>query len=159
MREPDEIIGESYASQPATRPAETVSSRTDVTTVAASWHAPLPPPNLLERYDAILPGAADRILQMSEKQQEHTHNLETTAIGIERTVIVSDARRGYFGMTAGFIISVLVILGGIFLIATGHEWAGSVLVGINLTGLAGVFVYGSKARRDERNRNAENMTE
>ena len=31
-----------------------------------------------------------------------------------------------------------------------HEWPGVVITGMPLTGLAGVFVYGSKARRDER---------
>jgi hypothetical protein len=96
---------------------------------------------------------------MAEKQQEHAYNLDRTAIGIEQTVIVGDSRRAYLGLAAGFIISALGIGGGIYLIATGHDWAGLALAGVNLTGLVGVFVYGSKARRDERNRNAENMTE
>ncbi len=81
-----------------------------------------------------------------------------SVIGIERTIVISDARRAYFGLVAGFIISLLVIAGGIYLIATGHEWAGSVLISLNLTGLVGVFIYGSKARCDERNRNTENTT-
>ena len=96
---------------------------------------------------------------MAEKQQEQDHNVQMEAIGIERTVVVSDARRAYFGLLAGFIISLLVIGGSIYLITTGHDWAGVVLIGINLSGLIGVFVYGSKARRDERRRNAENTTE
>ncbi len=96
---------------------------------------------------------------MAEKQQEQDHNIQMEAISIERTVVVSDARRAYLGLLAGFIISLLVVGGGIYIIATGHDWAGVALIGINLSGLVGVFVYGSKARRDERNRNAENTTE
>ena len=159
MCEPDEITGESGAGQSAELLAEATPPPADVTAIRASWRAPLPPPNALARYNDVLPGAAERILQMAEKQQEQDHNIQMEAISIERTVVVSDARRAYLGLLAGFIISLLVVGGGIYIIATGHDWAGVVLIGINLSGLVGVFVYGSKARRDERNRNAENTTE
>jgi uncharacterized membrane protein len=152
MREPDELIAESSPNQPVARPAEIVSSHTDITAITASWRAPLPPPDALQRYEEILPGSANRILEMAEKQHEHR-------ISIERTIVFGNSRRAYLGLAAGFIISALGIGGGIYLIATGHDWAGLALAGVNLTGLVGVFVYGSKARRDERNRNAENMTE
>ena len=75
-------------------------------------------------------GAAERILQMAERQQEQDHNAQMAAIGIERTVVVSDSRRAYLGLAAGFIISLLVIGGGIYLIAAGHDWAGVALIGI-----------------------------
>ena len=142
------------ASQPAELPPEDALPNADVTAIRASWRAPLPPPSALARYNDVLPGAAERILQMAERQQQQDHNAEMAAIGIERTVVVQDARRAYLGMLAGFIISLLVIGGGIYLIATGRDWAGVVLISINLSGLVGVFVYGSKMRRDDRNRNA-----
>ena len=159
MCEPDEITGESGVGQSAELLAEATPPPDDVTAIRASWRAPLPPPNALARYNDVLPGSAERILQMAEKQQEQDHNIQMEAISIERTVVVSDARRAYLGLLAGFIISVLGIGGGIYLIATGHDWAGLSLAGINLTSLVGVFVYGAKARRDEHNRNAENTTE
>lgn len=78
---------------------------------------------------------------------------------MERTIIFGNSTRGYLGLLAGFIISVLGIGGGIYLIATGHDWAGLSLAGINLTSLVGVFVYGAKTRCNERNPNAGNTTE
>ena len=60
---------------------------------------------------------------------------------------------GHATLAAGFVLSLLGIGGSIYLIATGHDWAGVTLGGINLTGLAGVFVYG--ARRAGQRRNAE----
>ena len=98
----------------------------------------------------IVPGAADRILQLTETQTAHR-------IAMERTVIRGDSRRSYLGLCAGFTLSAMVIGGGIYLIATGHDWAGSGLVGLNLTGLAAVFVYGSRARQAERERKMERM--
>lgn len=134
MREPDEITGESGAGQPVEPLTEATSPHADVTAVRASWCAPLPPPNALARYNDVLPGAAERILQMAERQQEQDHNAQMEAIGIERTVVVSDARRAYLGLLAGFIIFLLVISGGIYLIASGYDWAG--IVQLALTCLA-----------------------
>lgn len=37
---------------------------------AQTWVGPLPPPNALEAYEKILPGAADRILAMAEANNE-----------------------------------------------------------------------------------------
>ena len=88
---------------------------------------------------------------MTESQLKHQQSME-------RTIIFGNSRRAYLGLLAGFIISVLGIGGGIYLINSGHDWAGLSLAGINLTGLAGVFVYGAKVRRDEHNRDVQNTT-
>lgn len=112
----------------------------------ASWEGPLPPPQILEGYESIVPGAADRILRMAEAQSE-------SRLQIETTIVTGDSRRAYLGIVAGFILSMVVIGGGIYLIATDHDWAGACLIGLNLVGLAGVFVYGSKNLRDEQREN------
>ena len=49
----------------------------------------------------------------------------------------------------------MVIGGGIYLIASGHDFAGATLIGINLVGLATVFVYGSSNRRHEQQPDVE----
>jgi len=46
-----------------------------------SYSGPLPPAEQAAAWDAVVPGAADRILKMAEKQQEHRHELEKTTIG------------------------------------------------------------------------------
>ena len=76
---------------------------------------------------------------MAEQQMDHR-------ILMERKIVSGDYTQSYLGIAAGFLLSVMVILGGIYLIYQGHEWAGSVLIGLNLVGLAGVFVYGSNTR-------------
>ncbi len=37
----------------------------------ASFSAPLPPPSMFESYEQTLPGSADRILKIVEKEQNH----------------------------------------------------------------------------------------
>ena len=85
---------------------------------------------------------------MAERQSDHRMQMD-------KMVISGGSRRSYLGLVAGFVLSAMVIGGGIYLIATGHDWAGASLVGLNLAGLAGVFVYGSKSSRDEQRRAAD----
>jgi uncharacterized membrane protein len=40
----------------------------------------LPPPDILERYERMLPGATERLLRMVEKQADHRHELEKMAV-------------------------------------------------------------------------------
>ena len=109
---------------------------------ASAWAGPLPEPEVLQGYESVIPGAANRILKMAERQSDHRMQMD-------KMVISDGSRRSYLGLVAGFFLSAMVIAGGIYLIATGHDWAGASLVGLNLAGLAGVFVYGSRSRRSE----------
>ena len=44
--------------------------------VSRFYTAPLPPPVWFGEYNQIVPGAADRILVMAEKEQNHRHEIE-----------------------------------------------------------------------------------
>jgi len=130
--------------KPLARPRPQVggaSNRQHIATVETkTWSGPIPPPQTLEGYEMLVPGAADRILKVAEAQTAHR-------IDMESTVIRGDSKRSYLGLLAGFVLSTMVIAGGIYLVALGHDWAGAGLVGLNLTGLAAVFVYGSRLRQ------------
>ncbi|MYC29849.1 MAG: DUF2335 domain-containing protein [Chloroflexi bacterium] len=123
--------------------ADTPDLQIQETTIA--WQGPLPPPGALQAYDDVIPGAADRILKMAEDQAAHR-------IQMDRLAVHSEIRSSLWGVTAGFLLSAGVIGGGIYLIATGHDWAGSMLIGFDLATLAGIFVYGTRSRLAERNR-------
>ena len=150
MSESNETFQEFPHNQPASSQADTVLSRTDITIVESAWVGPLPPPEILRRLEDIIPGAAERILRMSELQEQHQHRMEETVINIQRAAIVGDSKRSNVGLCLGFVIAALGLASGTYLALEGHEWPGVVITGMPLTGLAGVFVYGSKARRDER---------
>ena len=52
-----------------------------------SFSGPLPPPEILERFNDVGPGAAERIIKMAEEQFAHRVYLEKNVIGsdIERS--------------------------------------------------------------------------
>ena len=110
---------------------------------AESFSGPLPPPQILEKYNQIVPGAADRIIAMAESQSKHRQELETKAIE-------SDIKNSRLGLHYGLIIGLATVAGGAFCIYSGYEIGGTVLGGTGLTGLVSVFVYGSTQRRKER---------
>ena len=122
--------------------------------VVASWDAPLPPPAAFQMYENTLPGAADRILQIAERQQIHQHNLETADLATTNRIVTGDSRRSYLGIILAFVLAMTGLLGGIFLIAIGHGGFGLTLCLAPLAGLAAVFVYGTRSRRAERRRSA-----
>jgi uncharacterized membrane protein len=114
-----------------------------VTQVAAFRSAPLPLPSELQAYEAILPGAADRIFIMVESQSSHRQGLEKRALSIED-------RNSLLGIIAGWFIGVLGLLVAGFCIYTGHDVAGGTIGGVSLASLVGTFIYGTRERRIER---------
>lgn len=47
---------------------------------AQSYEGPFPPPALLRQFEDVLPGAAERIFQYSEREQQHRHDVERTQV-------------------------------------------------------------------------------
>lgn len=55
------------------------------------YSGPIPPPEALARYEEIQPGAADRIIKMAEKQQEHRMSLRQKPL-VDRLTKANAAR-------------------------------------------------------------------
>lgn len=94
---------------------------------------PLPAPDLLCEYDRVLPGAAERIIAMSEREAGHRHSVEMRMLGIH-------GRNSTLGICSGLLVGLAAIVGGVVAVVRGADLAGS---GVALTGLAalvGVFV-------------------
>ena len=104
---------------------------------------PIPDAEQLAKYDTVLPGAADRIISMAERQSVHRQ-------AIEKIVVMSNARNSTLGVVAAFILGVLTIVGGVFLAYNGSELTGTILGSTGLVGLATVFIYGTRSSRRER---------
>jgi uncharacterized membrane protein len=123
------------------QPASRSGTRTEIALTAERFAGPLPHPDILERYDKIVPGLAERIVKMAEGQSQHRQ-------GLEHMVVQSNTRNERRGQVFGFLISVLVIGGSIYLIDSGKSIEGVAAIVVNLVSLAGVFIYGR--RRKER---------
>lgn len=109
--------------------------------IEQSFHSgPIPSPDTLEKYNAIIPNGADRIMRMAEKQQDHRIELEKTSI----TEHLLQSKRG---QVFGLIIGMAAIIAGSSCILMGHEWPGAVIGTGGITGLVSVFVYGKQQQK------------
>ncbi len=106
---------------------------------AASFSGPLPPPSMYGEYDRVLPGTADRILAMAEKEQAHRVSLEGAALH-------ASAQDSKLGQYFGFGLALLCIGGGIYLAVQGHTIAAVALIVASATGLAGRFLINRASR-------------
>ena len=126
--------------------AESPGKRTPnqiLSATAQTFSGPLPPPEILAKYNSVVPNAAERIITMAETQAAHRQRIESK-------VIESNIRNSRLGLHYGLIIGLASVLGGVVCILYGHEIGGTILGGTGLSSLVGVFVYGSIQKKKER---------
>lgn len=99
----------------------------------SSFKGPLPPPEVLKGYEAILPGASERILKMVEKQQDHR-------IAVEQAIVKERIKQsGYGQIWGGFLVTLFGII-ALILGYCEHDWLAGVLGTSTIIGLATIFV-------------------
>lgn len=103
--------------------------------VQITYQAPLPPPHMLEQYERILPGTADRLIKQMEEQGKHRQGLETSTVNAN----IKNEKRGQI---LAFILAVIAILGGFYLIATGRDRYGIYVFITTFASLVSVFIIG-----------------
>ena len=96
---------------------------------------PLPHPQSFKEYEEVLPGSADRILKMAEKQQEHRSILE-------RSVVENNNRIAVRGQIFGFIVFILGIAAGVFFVLQGMKVFGGIFLTSTMVTLVGLFITG-----------------
>ncbi len=97
----------------------------------ATFKGPLPPPEVFDGYEQTLPGAADRILTLTEKQEDHRIAWEAKA--------QKEVSRGQI---FGFVVAVLMIIGAVVCAALDQAWIGTALVGTSALGIVTAFIQG-----------------
>lgn len=113
------------------------SSNRSVKVVAerVQFQGPLPPPEVLGKYEAIQSGFAERIIRMAENEQAHRH-------AVEKSVVDSSFSEAHTGQLYGLIIGVVAILAGTFAAVMGAPIPGAIIGGGGVIGLVSVFVLG-----------------
>ena len=90
-------------------------------------------------YDRVLPGSAERILAMAEKEQAHRVSMEGIALR-------ASAKDSKFGQYFGFSLALLCIGGGIYLATQGQTIAAVAVIVASASGLAGRFLINRASR-------------
>jgi uncharacterized membrane protein len=117
-----------------------------VTQSTQVFQGPLPPPEILYRYDQIIPGAADRIIQLAESEIRHRQEQEKAAtdaniqaqrrqleIAEIQVRLVHNSDR--LGQSLGFLVSVICLGASLYLGLNGQPWLGGVLAALPLAAI------------------------
>jgi uncharacterized membrane protein len=112
-----------------------------------AYKGPLPPPKVLREFDEVVPGSAERIIALMERQADHRMHLE-------KCVVEGDNRRANWGIVTATSITILVLATSTVLIVFGYGLYGTILGAVDLVALASVFIYGTNSRKREREQKA-----
>lgn len=106
---------------------------------AASFSGPLPPPSMYGEYNRVLPGSADRILAMAEREQAHR-------VSIEGMALRASAKDSKLGQCFGFSLALFCVGGGVYLATQGQTIVSVALIVASAIGLAGRFLINRASR-------------
>lgn len=101
----------------------------------------MPSPFLLQAYEGVLPGSADRIMDRLERQSIHRQQLETQRLE-------ADIAREKRGQIFAFLISLAALGFSFALIYMGKNIPGTLLFISTFASLVGVFVF-AKVRQSK----------
>ncbi|MDE2815273.1 MAG: DUF2335 domain-containing protein [Chloroflexota bacterium] len=107
----------------------------EIVTRASSWSGPLPSPRSLREFEEIVPGSADRLITMVEKQGNHR-------MEIEKRVVDGESRRAWVELAARHGITLVGIIASILLVVFGYTPAGVILTGLTTLFAAVTYLIG-----------------
>ncbi len=117
--------------------------RREMRQVVSEFSGPLPPPNIIKGYEDILPGSAERILAMAEKQSEHRQFME-------RKMIATESRDGFLGVIFAFILGIGCLFISYQIVVNVPENAGAISSAVfGAAGIGSIVGPFLKIRRKE----------
>ena len=113
-------------------------SKFSAASIASHSHSgPLPHPSLLAEYNDVMPGLAERIVQMAEGQFEHRVARERDSLAADIFIAKRTSNQVLAGQVFSFVISMSAIIAGAWVAAHGQPWvAGAFGTG----GIAGLVI-------------------
>lgn len=112
-------------------------NHTHISVQSHKWEAPLPPPAVLDEFNAVVPNGAERIVRAWEEESEHRRGIEKK----EQRLYYRDAFVGkLFALI--FVLAALAVSG--FAAYIGAEWLGAVLGAGTIGSVVWAFLHRSK---------------
>ena len=115
-------------------------------TTTEAFSGPLPPPPVLQGYEDVQPGFAERIMQMAESENRHRQQMERDSLSAESVALREDLQRAKHGLYIAALVAVLFLAASTTIAVFVDTLAGTVLSGVDIVILAAVFVHGARQR-------------
>ncbi len=123
-------------SQPLVQPITLAAA-----TQAKVYQGPIPPPEVLQGFEQLVPGTAERLIKLAEDESHHRRSLEQQAMDANVSAQQAQSRIGEYqskavfrsdtiGQIAGLVVSLACIAGAVYLAVNGHEWTAAALAAL-----------------------------
>lgn len=111
------------------------------------YSGPLPHPSFLKQFEEVIPGSADRIFKLLEKQSKHRQFLEKERQLVDKKSLEYSNIQTSRGQYLDFFISLAALVFGTVCSFFGAIIPGSLFGTAGVAGPAAVFVYGSRKKQ------------
>lgn len=119
-----------------------------ITATASTFEGPIPPPDVLQQYNSIIPNAAERIIRMAEKQSDHRMDLE-------KKVVYSNIKKSYVSMGLATSIALYGLYIAKEIAINGNPAMATAIIALDIGGLISVAIYNVRTQKAERNKRQE----
>lgn len=136
------------ATSPSRPPGKSTQHHRELVATQVEYRGPLPHPDILDRYEQIHPGTAERIIRQFEGEAQHRHAMEREILSAQiahEQAEVGEIRRGQ--IFAFLLGAIGLLVGGavsLFSRSDAGAYAGAGIGGATLVGLVTAFIVGRK---------------
>ena len=106
------------------------------------FSGPLPPPEMLSQYNAIIPSLAENIVQMAQDESKHRRLIEQKTLQTNIDISNFNSSERKRGQIFGFAIGMTGLVVSSFMAYIGAEIASAFVGGSTVVGLVSIFVIG-----------------
>lgn len=106
-----------------------------------SYRGPFPPAEEIERWEKLLPNAADRFVTLLEEQTKAEIALDQKQSEMYTAIVRQDFITKTLGQVFALVIAIVAIVAGTYVTLQGHPLPGALIGSSGVLFLAGVFIY------------------
>lgn len=121
----------------------------EIIAIRTQFTGPLPHPQILEQYEHIFPGAAERIIRMAESETNHRRGIQDRSVSAD----IEGMRRQFSEARVGQYCALLITLGfigaGTYVAISGQALTGLAFSGIGIVTIVSAFIWGRTKREED----------
>lgn len=116
------------------------TQRHEISVQQHTWQAPLPPPSVLDDFNSVVPGSAERIIRAWEVESDHRREIDRR-----------EQRWFYLNALTGKVFAFIFVMAALGLSAWAmhldRPWLAGILAGTTLAAVVGAFVHVEKRNK------------
>lgn len=119
----------------------TVTAEGGAIKLDAEYNSSLPHPNIVEQYEALVPGAAKMILEMAKEQSDHRRHMERSVHDRAYYALCRQQRLQLIGQMSALGILITILGSAVYLLSHGKSIEGIAALLVPAATVAGVVLF------------------